>query len=173
MAQRVKDPAWSLLWLEFDPWPRNFYMPWAWPKGKKKVVDWRSGVKPVRDRQGPVLSKTRGGGGRTGIGGCGASGWMHGLCGLMSPHPHPRWERRCDDRPADTLTLWQVEQAIGSARWERCLENKARHSLWHKDLITKSSLLPSLASSLKCGKLPQVGLKALHAEGWNCLSAQP
>ena len=33
MAQRVKDPALSLLWLgsllwdKFDPWPRNFLLP--------------------------------------------------------------------------------------------------------------------------------------------------
>ena len=35
MAQQIKDPALSLLWLGllvwrgFDPWPRNFHMPWA------------------------------------------------------------------------------------------------------------------------------------------------
>ena len=34
----VKDPVLSLLWLRsllwwtFDPWPRNFHMPHAWPK---------------------------------------------------------------------------------------------------------------------------------------------
>ena len=31
VAQQVKDPALSLLWLSFDPWPRNFRVPWAWP----------------------------------------------------------------------------------------------------------------------------------------------
>ena len=31
MAQWVKDPALSLLWLGFDPWPRKFHMPWALP----------------------------------------------------------------------------------------------------------------------------------------------
>ena len=42
MAQRVKDLVlslqWlrSLLWHRFQPWPRNFHMPWAWPKRKKK-----------------------------------------------------------------------------------------------------------------------------------------
>ena len=46
MAHWVKDPValslqrlrW-LLWLEFDPWPGNFHMPWAWPNkptNKKK-----------------------------------------------------------------------------------------------------------------------------------------
>lgn len=41
VAQRVKDPALSLhwlrllLWLEFNPWPGSFYMPWAWSKKKK------------------------------------------------------------------------------------------------------------------------------------------
>ena len=34
----VKDPALSLLWCGFDPWPRNFYMPRVWPKKKKKKV---------------------------------------------------------------------------------------------------------------------------------------
>ena len=32
----VKDLALSLLWLRFYPWPRNFYMPWAWPKKKRE-----------------------------------------------------------------------------------------------------------------------------------------
>lgn len=38
---RIKDPAllqlWprSQLWLEFDPWPKNFYMPQVWLKKKK------------------------------------------------------------------------------------------------------------------------------------------
>ena len=42
MAQWVNDPALSLqrlgslLWHRFDPWPRNFHMPWAWPERKKK-----------------------------------------------------------------------------------------------------------------------------------------
>ena len=41
VAQWDKDPAlsllWfvSLLWCEFDPWPRNFHMPWGQPKRKK------------------------------------------------------------------------------------------------------------------------------------------
>ena len=35
VAQWVKDLVWSLQWLwlllwqEFDPWPRNFHVPWA------------------------------------------------------------------------------------------------------------------------------------------------
>ena len=35
MAQEVKDPASSLLWLWFNPWPRNFVL-WQWGKKKKK-----------------------------------------------------------------------------------------------------------------------------------------
>ena len=36
-AQKVKDPALSLQWLGFNPWPGNFGMPWVQPKkGKKK-----------------------------------------------------------------------------------------------------------------------------------------
>ena len=41
MAQWVKDPALSLLWLGsplrcgFDPWPGNFHMLWAQPKTKQ------------------------------------------------------------------------------------------------------------------------------------------
>ena len=34
-ALRVKDPALSLLWLGFDPWPGNFHM----PRVKKKTWD--------------------------------------------------------------------------------------------------------------------------------------
>ena len=42
VAQQVKDSALSLLWLRllqwhrFDPWPQNFHVPWARPRGKKK-----------------------------------------------------------------------------------------------------------------------------------------
>ena len=38
VAQRVKDPALSLLWFwlqlwcRLNSWPRNFCMPWSWPK---------------------------------------------------------------------------------------------------------------------------------------------
>ena len=41
VAQQVKDLALSLqqrgllLWLVFDPWPKNFYMPWAQPPLKR------------------------------------------------------------------------------------------------------------------------------------------
>ena len=34
--QQVKELALSLLWCQFDPWPRNFHMLWAWPKKKRK-----------------------------------------------------------------------------------------------------------------------------------------
>ena len=43
MAQQVKDPALSLLWLRsllwyrFDAWPRNFCMLQAQPKKEKKM----------------------------------------------------------------------------------------------------------------------------------------
>ena len=39
MVQRVKDLAFSLLWLRLSPWPRNFYMLQMWPK-KKKIRLW-------------------------------------------------------------------------------------------------------------------------------------
>ena len=29
VAQWVQDPALPQLWLGFDPWPRNFHMPWV------------------------------------------------------------------------------------------------------------------------------------------------
>ena len=32
----VKESMLLLLWHGFDPWPRKFHMPWAWPKKKKK-----------------------------------------------------------------------------------------------------------------------------------------
>ena len=31
MVQQVKDPALSLLWPGFNPWPGNFHVPWVWP----------------------------------------------------------------------------------------------------------------------------------------------
>ena len=36
LVVQVKDPALSLQWYGFDPWPRNFHMPWVQPKTKKK-----------------------------------------------------------------------------------------------------------------------------------------
>ena len=36
VAQWVKELALSLLWCGFDLWPRNFCMPQAWPKEKRK-----------------------------------------------------------------------------------------------------------------------------------------
>ena len=41
VAQQVKDPALSLLWLwllpwcRFNPWPGNFFMPQMWPPKKE------------------------------------------------------------------------------------------------------------------------------------------
>ena len=31
VAQGIKDPSLSLLWLRFGPWPRNFHMMWMQP----------------------------------------------------------------------------------------------------------------------------------------------
>ena len=51
MAQQVKDPALSLLWLrsllwrEFDPWPLNFHVPQV--RLKKKFFLKREGVLTV------------------------------------------------------------------------------------------------------------------------------
>ena len=36
LAQQVKDPALSLLWLRFDPWPQNFHMLQCCQKKKVK-----------------------------------------------------------------------------------------------------------------------------------------
>ena len=36
VVQWVKDPALSLLWCGFDPWPGKFHMLWVWQKKKKK-----------------------------------------------------------------------------------------------------------------------------------------
>ena len=33
----LKDPALPKLWLRFNPWPRNFYIPQVWPLKKKKT----------------------------------------------------------------------------------------------------------------------------------------
>ena len=43
LAQWIKDPVLSLqwlrllLWYRFDPWPRNFCMPWVWSKKREKT----------------------------------------------------------------------------------------------------------------------------------------
>ena len=50
VAQWVKDPAlslqwlWLLLWHGFDPWPRNFHMPWAQPKKNLNYKDFKKDV---------------------------------------------------------------------------------------------------------------------------------
>ena len=44
MAQQVKDPALSVLWHEFDPWPGNFRMPQAQPEKKKKKMKTKTDV---------------------------------------------------------------------------------------------------------------------------------
>ena len=36
MAQLVKDPTSTLLWLGFNPWLGNFCMLWAQPKKERK-----------------------------------------------------------------------------------------------------------------------------------------
>ena len=44
MAQHVKDPVLSLLWLRlslcfrFDPWPQNFHILWMQPKKEKLII---------------------------------------------------------------------------------------------------------------------------------------
>ena len=54
MAQRVEDPALSLLWLtlllwqEFSPWPGNFRMPWAGPKENQTKTNKQKNPKPPR-----------------------------------------------------------------------------------------------------------------------------
>ena len=55
VARQVKDPVLTLLWCGLDPWPRNFCMPWAWPKkrergGKKGNLFWKSGNNTMRFR---------------------------------------------------------------------------------------------------------------------------
>ena len=51
MAQRVKDPAWPLLWLvsllwcRFSLWPRNFHVPLMQPKmpqERREKKKWRA-----------------------------------------------------------------------------------------------------------------------------------
>ena len=37
LAQWVKDPVLSLLWLRLDLWPRNFHMPWTQTKISKYI----------------------------------------------------------------------------------------------------------------------------------------
>ena len=35
LNQQVKDLVLSLQWPRFNPWPRNFHMPWVWQKTNK------------------------------------------------------------------------------------------------------------------------------------------
>jgi len=37
VVQQVKDPAFSLLWHRFDPWPGTFHVPWMQPKKKNEI----------------------------------------------------------------------------------------------------------------------------------------
>ena len=59
MTWQVKDLLLSLpwhgllLWYRFDSWPRNFYMLWAQPKGRKEGrKEGRKGRKEGRRKQG-------------------------------------------------------------------------------------------------------------------------
>ena len=46
VAQQLKDPALSLLWHEFDPWPGNLSVPWVQPtKSKQTKLDYLRDVK--------------------------------------------------------------------------------------------------------------------------------
>ena len=44
VAQQVKDPVLSLMWLRlllwhrFDPWSRHFHMPWVWPSIHQSIT---------------------------------------------------------------------------------------------------------------------------------------
>ena len=42
-----------LLWHGFDPWPRNFHMPWAWLL--KKMILELPGGSPVKDPTSSLL----------------------------------------------------------------------------------------------------------------------
>ena len=59
VAQWVKDPVLLQLWhrlqlhLRFDPWPRNFYMPWCGQKKKKK----KKKRHPGNPENAPILVK--------------------------------------------------------------------------------------------------------------------
>ena len=58
VAQQVRNPALSLLqlglllWCGFDPWPRNFHMPWVQPKTERENDRgrnrWREGEEAIK-----------------------------------------------------------------------------------------------------------------------------
>ena len=56
MWQLIKDPLLSLQglgllpWCRFDPWPRNFHMLPAQPKGQKEGREWKEGRKEGRKK---------------------------------------------------------------------------------------------------------------------------
>ena len=58
MAQRVKDPVlsllwlWSLLWYGFSPWLKNFCMPWVWPQKQKQTTYPHRGTLVIVQRTG-------------------------------------------------------------------------------------------------------------------------
>ena len=64
MPQQVKDPVLplqqlgSLLWCGFDPWPRNFCMPWLQPKNKINLKGVISGYSPRSLKYIRYISKT-------------------------------------------------------------------------------------------------------------------
>ena len=53
---------WLLLWLGFDPWPRNVRMQWAWPKKGKQIflvwLFWHHGPKVFKPSVGGCLLET-------------------------------------------------------------------------------------------------------------------
>ena len=48
VAQRVKGLGLSLLWYGFNLWPRNFRMPWVWPKITRKTKQYGPGAELER-----------------------------------------------------------------------------------------------------------------------------
>ena len=53
VVQRIKGLVLSLLWCGFDLWPRNFCMPWVWPKKKE------GGKGPLRERDMTTEAEVR------------------------------------------------------------------------------------------------------------------
>ena len=44
LALSLQQPG-LLLWREFDPWPRNFHIPWVWPKKSKEIKRIKKDIK--------------------------------------------------------------------------------------------------------------------------------
>ena len=112
----------SQVWLEFDPWPRNFHMQWVQPKKKKKEPQNEGIFPPVKSKFFFVFFRvapaTYGGSQARGQTGAVATGLCHNIAMLglscICDLQHSSWQR-------------QILNPLSEARDGTCVLMDANH----------------------------------------------